>query len=288
MGGKGHAVGPDLEALTDTSPDALAVAILDPNREVDARYQGYDAATTDGRVYSGLIASETGNAITLKRQDEQLDVILRADLEELRNTGRSLMPEGLERDLSPGDLADLVAYLDASNRPRLVAGNHPETVAQAPDGSIRLKAEAASIYGDTLTYESEFGNLGYWQSTTDRAQWAFRVDRPSTFTLAIDYACADGSAGNAFLVRVGGRLRDRGVVGGTGSWSNYRSLFVGEVILPAGTHRLEVRPAGPIRDALMDLRAVTLTPRIRNMESPMMLMRRTPFLAPSPLGRGLG
>jgi hypothetical protein len=241
------------------------VAILDPNREVDARYQGYDAATSDGRVFSGLIAAETGNAITLKRQDDQLDVILRADLEELRNTGRSLMPEGLERDLSSADLADLVAYLDASNRPKLVAGNHPETVAQAPDGSIRLKAEAASIFGDTLTYESEFGNLGYWQSPSDRAQWTFRVDRRSTFTLAMDYACADGSAGNAFLIRVGGTT-SRGVVGGTGSWSNYRSLFVREVTLPIGTHRLEVRPAGPIRDALIDLRAVTLTPRIRNLD----------------------
>src|SRR5260221_14227398 len=103
-----------------------------------------------------------------------------------------MMPEGLERDLSPADLADLVAYLDASNRPKALPGNHPETVAQAADGSIRLKAEAASIFGDTLTFEPEFGNLGYWQSPSDRAVWTFRVARPSTFTLAMDYACPDG------------------------------------------------------------------------------------------------
>jgi putative membrane-bound dehydrogenase-like protein len=260
VGEMGQPVGPDLQALTDTSPEALAVAILDPNREVDARYLGYSAATRDGRVFSGLIASETGNAITLKRQDGQADVILRADLVELKDSGRSLMPEGLERDLSPADLADLLAYLDASNRPRAVPGNRPEVIAPALDGSIRLEARAASIFGPTLTFEAPFGNLGDWRSPTDRASWTFRVDRPSTFTMAMDYACDDGSAGNTFLARVNSS-ESRGVVGGTGSWSSYRSLFVREIALPAGTHRLEVRPAGPIRNALIDLRAVTLTPR---------------------------
>ncbi|WP_435010880.1 PVC-type heme-binding CxxCH protein [Tundrisphaera lichenicola] len=260
LGGKGHAVGPDLEALTDTSAEALAVAILDPNREVDARYFGYDAATTDGRVFSGLIASETGNALTLKRQDDQSDVILRADLEELKNSGRSLMPEGLERDLSRDDLADLIAYLDASNRPKDLPGNRPRTIAQDANGSLHLLAESAAIFGETLTFEPEFGNLGYWHSPSDRAIWTLRVDRLSTFTVTFDYACADEAAGDSFLIRANGTTT-RGTIGSTGSWSDYRSLFVREMTLPAGTHRLEVRPAGPIRGALLDLRSVTLTPR---------------------------
>ena len=59
------------------------------------------------------------------------------------------------------------------------------------------------------------------------------------------------------------RRRSAARVGGTGAgtWSHYRSLFVGEATLPAGTHRLEFRPDGPIRDALLDLRAVVLSPR---------------------------
>ena len=260
VGGRGHAVGPDLEALTDTSPEALLIAILDPNREVDARYLNYSAATADGRVFSGLIASETGNANTLKRQDDQADVILRADLEDLKNTGQSLMPEGLERDLKPADLADLIAFLNASNRPRAVPGNRPETVTPDASGLIRLAASTASIYGENLTFEAPFGNLGYWHGATDHASWTFRIDHPAKFTLSLDYACADESSGNAYQVRVGNQTV-RGVVGGTGSWSNYRPLFVRELSLPAGTHRLEIRPDGPIRGALLDLRAITLTPR---------------------------
>ena len=157
FGGKGHEVGPDLAALTDRSAEALRIAILDPNREVDARYAGFTAALKDGRVVTGLMASETGNAITLKRQEGQADVILRADLEELKTSGKSLMPEGLENDLKGSDLADLMAYVaSGGERPKVLAGNHPELVTQGADGSVRLSAATAEIRGETLTFETEY------------------------------------------------------------------------------------------------------------------------------------
>ena len=142
------------------------------------------------------------------------------------------------------------------------AGNRSELVKQRPDGAIRLTAAAASIHGPTLVFEPEFGNLGYWHSAGDRASWTFEVDRPTDFSLSIEWACADESAGNPFLIRCGDKTV-KSVVGGTGagSWGNYRSLFLAEIKLPAGRHRLEFRPAGPIRGALLDLRAVVLTPR---------------------------
>jgi hypothetical protein len=78
----------------------------------------------------------------------------------------------------------------------------------------------------------------------------------------MEWACADESAGNGFEVRVGGRATEATVGGtGAGTWARYRSIFLCEATLSAGAHRLEIRPAGPIRGALMDLRAVVLTPR---------------------------
>jgi putative membrane-bound dehydrogenase-like protein len=267
LNGQGSEVGPDLAALTDTSPEALLVAILDPNREVDARYAGYTAAVKDGRILTGLIAAETASGITLKRQEGQTDVILRTDLEELKTSGQSLMPEGLENDLKPGDLADLIAYLAAgSERPKVVAGNQPATVRQASDGTIRLAAATAAIYGPTLTFETANGNLGAWNNSVDRAAWTFHVDKPAMFTIALEWACADESAGNDYELRVGTRTIKRTVGGtGAGTWSRYRSIFVGEVDLGTGPHRLEIRPSGPPRGALLDLRAVVLTPRSMNV-----------------------
>jgi putative heme-binding domain-containing protein len=264
--GRGHEVGPDLAALTDTSPEALLTAILDPNREVDARYANYTAALTDGRVLTGLVAAETGNAITLKRQEGQLDVILRANLDALKTSGQSLMPEGLENDLRPADLADLIAYIASGGaaQPRTLAGNHPETVEQAADGSIRLAAETASVFGPALAFEPEHKDLAGWTSPDDRAAWTFRVARPGTFTVTMDWACPDNLAGGTFSVRAGPKTI-QGTVGGTGAgdaaWSHYQSIFLDEAALPAGTHRLEFRPTRTTRHALLKLRAIVFTPR---------------------------
>jgi hypothetical protein len=173
------------------------------------------------------------------------------------------MPEGLEKDLSADDLGDLLTYLDAGGAPpKTLAGNHPETVVQKDGGPIRLTASTASVYGPTLTFEPEFGNLGYWTSAADRASWTFQVNQPGTFTVSMESACAEDSAGNLFVVKVGDRTL-RGGVGstGVGTWANYRSTFVGELTLPAGLHRLDFRPAQPPKGALVDLRAVVLTPR---------------------------
>jgi putative membrane-bound dehydrogenase-like protein len=258
--GKGNEVGPDLAALTDTSFEAFLIAILDPNRDVDARYADYLAALADGRVANGVIAAETANAVTLKRADGQQAVLLRTNIESLTTSGRSLMPEGLEKDIPTNDFADLVAYLSHANPPKTFAGNAPEPVRPGHDGSIRLPATYAAIYGPSLVFESEYQNLGYWHSTDDRAVWTFRIAEPKTYTVTIDYACADDSAGNAFQMRIADRTI-RGRVGGTGGWAHYRSLFAGEVKLPAGEHTLEMRASAPLQGALIDLRAIVLTPR---------------------------
>jgi putative membrane-bound dehydrogenase-like protein len=109
--GKGHEVGPNLAALTTRSAPYLLSAIIDPNREVDGRYQNYVAVTRDGRSVAGLLAGETATSVTLREQGGKEHVLLRDDLEQLKGTGKTVMPEGLEADLSQQDMADLIAYV---------------------------------------------------------------------------------------------------------------------------------------------------------------------------------
>ena len=111
LGNEGVEVGPDLAALNDKSPEALVIAILDPNRAFEAKFANFSIATVDGRVLNGLIAGESATAVTLRRQDGKEDVLLRSQIEEMTASGQSLMPEGLEKDLKPHDLADLIAFL---------------------------------------------------------------------------------------------------------------------------------------------------------------------------------
>jgi hypothetical protein len=64
------------------------------------------------------LPSETGNAITLVDQQGKRHVLLRSELAELKSTGKSLMPDGLETEIpDPQDLADLLAYLSADRPP---------------------------------------------------------------------------------------------------------------------------------------------------------------------------
>ena len=50
--------------------------------------------------------------MTLSRGENKTETILRSEIEELRSTGLSLMPEGLEKEIDVQTLADLLAYLE--------------------------------------------------------------------------------------------------------------------------------------------------------------------------------
>ncbi len=110
---QGHAVGPDLATVRHRSPREILTQILNPNREVSPDYLQYIVGMKDGRVRTGIIAEETANAITLRREEGQEETILRREIESLVSSGKSLMPEGLEEKLSLQDMADLLALLAA-------------------------------------------------------------------------------------------------------------------------------------------------------------------------------
>jgi putative heme-binding domain-containing protein len=107
----GSDVGPNLASLTDKSPRTLLTAILDPSQAVEARYLNFVAVTRDGVTISGLVQSETGTSVILIDQNGKPMSVLRADLETLQSTGKSMMPDGLEQGLKPQDLADIVQYI---------------------------------------------------------------------------------------------------------------------------------------------------------------------------------
>jgi putative heme-binding domain-containing protein len=109
----GQEVGPPLLGMAGSSAEALLVHILDPNRQVEPKYVGYNATLAGGEVVFGVITSETGNSITLKGLDGKARPIPRSDLKALSSTNRSLMPDGFESGLSKQDLADVIRFLQA-------------------------------------------------------------------------------------------------------------------------------------------------------------------------------
>jgi putative membrane-bound dehydrogenase-like protein len=111
LGDRGSQVGPNLALIRNRTPQALVEAILDPNREVQPAYVSYVIVDDSGRSTNGLIASETDTSITLAREKGVTETILKQNIEQLHSTGKSLMPEGLEKTIDPQSMADLLAFL---------------------------------------------------------------------------------------------------------------------------------------------------------------------------------
>jgi putative heme-binding domain-containing protein len=108
---QGFEIGPNLAAMKNRGAETILVNVLDPSREVDPKFVNYIVLTEDGRSLTGMIASETATSLTLKRPENATDTILRIDINALKSTGKSIMPEGLEKQIDKQTMADLIAYL---------------------------------------------------------------------------------------------------------------------------------------------------------------------------------
>jgi hypothetical protein len=227
---------------------------------VEDRYLNHVARVRGGDEFSGMIAGESANSITLVSPAGVRETILRADLESLTSTRLSLMPEGFEQFLQPHDIADLIAHMEASaTPPRRFAGNNPEPVVAGTDGALRLAASNAEIHGEGIVFETQYGNLGSWNGAEARAAWTVQVPATGVYDVWIQWACHDNEAGDTFRFQIGGQTLSAKVPG-TGTWDVYRAEKFGQVELSSGALRA-VFQAGPgLRSYLIDLEQICLVP----------------------------
>lgn len=260
LGDVGHQVGPNLAMAANKTPAFLLQEILDPNRNVDSRYVSYVAETKQGLIRTGILASESAASVTLLAAEGKRIPLLRDEIDELRASGKSLMPEGLEKDLSVQAVSDILAFLSSTPAiPKQIDGNTPSLI-KPTEGRLNLAASMAAIFGDQIIFEPPFGNIGYWHGVQDHVVWSIELSAAQKFDVYMDFACAPDSAGNRFRVDVG-RQSLAGQVVSTGGWDKYSLAKLGELSLDAGKHRVIFRPdESSLRGALADLRALHLVP----------------------------
>jgi putative membrane-bound dehydrogenase-like protein len=114
IGYLGGNVGPDLTHIGKTrSSRDLLEAIVFPSASFVRSYEPVLVATKDGKVYNGLIRKDTPEEIVLATGVNQEVRLAREDIEDVQPSKVSVMPSGLDQQLSPQELADLVAFLQA-------------------------------------------------------------------------------------------------------------------------------------------------------------------------------
>ncbi|HIN95672.1 MAG TPA: c-type cytochrome, partial [Planctomycetes bacterium] len=118
FGSQGHDVGPNLSnyGRKKLPPDSLMIQILDPNRLVAANYMSYIVVLDDGRVENGMITGQTPTSVTIKRDKDVRVTILRKKIDAIKSSGKSLMPEGLEKKVNQQQMADLLEFLMSVNQ----------------------------------------------------------------------------------------------------------------------------------------------------------------------------
>jgi len=109
--GEGQDVGPEITANGRNDFEQLLSNVFDPSLVIGPGYQATTVATTLGRVLTGLLIEDGKDRVVLKLQGGTLETIPRSQIDELKTSAVSLMPEEIEKQLASQEIADLCAFL---------------------------------------------------------------------------------------------------------------------------------------------------------------------------------
>ncbi len=112
IGDRGTPIGPDLSSIGKLRPrEDLLDSILEPSRRIEPKYAAYLALTAGGRSFTGLLVKRDEKELVL-RDGENKEIILAANqVEQLRPSRMSPMPDGQLAGLTAQEAADLLEYL---------------------------------------------------------------------------------------------------------------------------------------------------------------------------------
>lgn len=112
VGIRGTAIGPDLTKVGQIrSRGDLLEAVIYPSASFVRNYESVAVETSDGRVVIGLLTRETPEAIYIRTPQKEEIRVPRGDVESISPSKLSIMPQGMDKIMTPEELRDLIAYL---------------------------------------------------------------------------------------------------------------------------------------------------------------------------------
>lgn len=113
----GGQVGPDLSAVGGSSPvDYVVNSILNPNLAVKEQYVTKVFALESGTVLTGVVIDRDDTRVRIRDVQGKTIVIPTADIEE-EVEGKSLMPQGLTKFMTRGEVVDLAKFISELGKP---------------------------------------------------------------------------------------------------------------------------------------------------------------------------
>lgn len=113
----GGQVGPDLSAVGGSSPlDYVVNSILNPNLAVKEQYVTKIFVLVSGTVLTGVVVDRDDTRVRIRDAQGKTIVIPTADIDE-EVDGKSLMPQGLTKFMTRGELLDLAKFISELGKP---------------------------------------------------------------------------------------------------------------------------------------------------------------------------
>lgn len=91
----------------------LIESILNPSRKIAQGFDTWAFAMGDGKVYTGFVALESAETVTLRDATGISRELHQQNIEDRVKQEISMMPIRIVGNLSPEQLADLIAYLES-------------------------------------------------------------------------------------------------------------------------------------------------------------------------------
>jgi putative heme-binding domain-containing protein len=91
----------------------LIESVLKPSAKIAQGFDTYSFVTIDGKILQGFVVSESAEAIELRQTDGVAKTLPTDEIDERVKQEVSMMPNGVVGNLTPEQLADLLAYLES-------------------------------------------------------------------------------------------------------------------------------------------------------------------------------
>jgi putative heme-binding domain-containing protein len=244
----GGKIGPELTGSNRANLEYLLSNMLDPSAVMAREYQPSVILTTDGRVITGIVKSADDDALSVQTANE-LVVLPRGEIDEMRQSEQSMMPDDLLKQHSPHEVRSLVAYLASSGQvPMLVTADNVKSFFNGTD--------LAGWQGNASLWSVENGQIVGRSSGLDHNEFLASDLVLGDFHLRCQVQLVD-NRGNSGIQFRSERLADGVVKGyqadiGAGWWGKLyeehgRALLwsaSGEVHVKSGWNRYEVLAKG--------------------------------------------
>lgn len=158
--GKGGKVGPDLSRIGGKfDRPHLIESLLEPSRQIVEGYRTSNVLTKAGQVFVAIVKDEKDDSFTIESAEGKRTTLKRNDVEAVRKSDVSLMPDALAATLSKNEFTDLIAYMETlrtGSNNKFGAGTFGPI--QVPDG-FRIETIATGLTGATALETLDDGRV---------------------------------------------------------------------------------------------------------------------------------